>query len=250
MGILSRFKNIMAANINTLLDKAEDPAKMIDQTLRNLANDLAAVKKETAGVMAEETRTRREADANIAEVKKNMDLARKALQAGNEDHARVFLNKKNELEAQGVELQKLAEAAQSNAVQMRQMHDKLVKDINALRSRKATIKSNIAVAKATERVHKMGASGSKAEGAMQAFSRFEQQAQERLDRARALSTLNEVPQDEAAALADLYKNGGGAALDDELAALKAEMGLAPPPPVEDDLAALYAELDEEAPREN
>ena len=250
MGILSRFKNIMAANINALLDKAEDPAKMIDQTLRNLANDLAAVKKETAGVMAEETRTRREADANIQEVKKNMDLARKALQAGNEDHARVFLNKKNELEAQGVELQKLAEAAQSNAVQMRQMHDKLVKDINALRTRKATIKSKIAVAKATERVQKMGAAGSKAEGAMQAFNRFEQQAQERLDRAMALTALNEVPKDEAAALADLYKNGGGAALDDELAALKAEMGLAPPVPVEDDLAALYAELDEETPREN
>ena len=250
MGILSRFRNIMAANINALLDKAEDPSKMIDQTLRNLANDLAAVKKETAGVMAEETRTRREADANIAEVKKNMDLARKALQAGNEDHARVFLNKKNELEAQGVELQKLAEAAQSNAVQMRQMHDKLVKDINALRSRKATIKSNIAVAKATERVQKMGAAGSKAEGALQAFNRFEQQAQERLDRAMALTALNEVPKDEAAALADLYKNGGGAALDDELAALKAEMGLAPPVQVEDDLAALYAELDEEAPREN
>ena len=250
MGILSRFKNIMAANINALLDKAEDPGKMIDQTLRNLANDLAAVKKETAGVMAEETRTRREADANITEVKKNMDLARKALQAGNEDHARVFLNKKNELEAQGVELQKLAEAAQSNAVQMRQMHDKLVKDINALRSRKATIKSNLAVAKATERVQKMGAAGSKAEGALQAFDRFEQQAQERLDRARALTALNEVPKDEAAALADLYKSGGGAALDDELAALKAEMGLAPPVPVEDDLAALYAELDEEAPREN
>ena len=245
MGILGRFKNIMAANINALLDKAEDPAKMIDQTLRNLANDLAAVKKETAGVMAEEARTRREADANIAEVKKNMDLARKALTAGNEDHARVFLNKKNELEAQGVELQKLAEAAQQNAVQMRQMHDKLVKDINGLRSRKATIKSNIAVAKATERVNQMGAAGSKAEGALQAFSRFEQQAQDRLDRARALSSLNEVPQDEATALADLYKNGGGAALDDELSALKVEMGLAPATSTDDDLAALYAELDGE-----
>ncbi|MCL2500873.1 MAG: PspA/IM30 family protein [Defluviitaleaceae bacterium] len=243
MGILSRFKNIMAANVNAALDKMEDPAKMIDQTLRQLATDLAAVKKETAGVMAEETRTRREAEANQAEVKKNMDLARKALQAGNEDHARVFLNKKNELEAQGLELQKLAEAAQQNAVQMRQMHDKLVRDINSLRSRQATIKSNIAVAKATERVQKAGAAGSKAEGAMQAFNRFEAQAQERLDRARALTALNEVPKDEAMALADLYKNGGGAALDDELAALKAEMGLAPAVPVEDELAALYAEID-------
>jgi len=242
MGVLSRFKNIMAANINALLDKAEDPAKMIDQTLRQLATDLAAVKKETAGVMAEETRTRREADANIAEVKKNIELARKALTAGNEDHARVFLNKKNELEAQGVELQKLAEAAQANAVQMRQMHDKLVRDINGLKSRQATIKSNIAVAKATERVNQMGAAGSKAEGALQAFGRFEQQAQDRLDRARALSALNEVPQDEANALAELYKNGGGAALDDELAALKAEMGLAPAVSVDDEITALYEEM--------
>ena len=250
MGILSRFKNIMAANINALLDRAEDPAKMIDQTLRNLARDLAEVKKETAGVMAEETRTRREADANIAEVKKNMDLARRALQAGNEDHARVFLNKKNELEAQGVELQKLAEAAQQNAVQMRQMHDKLVRDINALNSRKNTIKSNIAIAKATERVNKMGAAGSKAEGALQAFDRFEKQAQERLDRSRALSQLNEVPRDEALALADLYKGGGGAALDDELAALKVEMGLAPAQSTDDDLALLYAEIGEEEPVPN
>ena len=236
----------MSANINALLDKAEDPGKMIDQTLRNLANDLADVKKETAGVMAEETRTRRESDANRAEVSKNMDLARKALAAGNEDHARVFLNKKNELEAQGVELQKLAEAAQQNAVQMRSMHDKLVKDINSLKSRKATIKSNIAVANATERVNKMGAAGSKAEGALQAFDRFEQQAQERLDRARALGSLNEVPKDEAQSLADLYKSGGGAALDDELAALKAEMGLAPAVPVDDEIAALYSEIEKDA----
>ena len=243
MGILSRFKNIMSANINALLDRAEDPGKMIDQTLRQLASDLAEVKKETAGVMAEEVRTRREADANIAEANKKMDLARKALAAGNEDHARVFLNKKNELEAQGVELQRLAEAAQANAVQMRQMHDKLVKDINALQARKSAIKSNLAIAKATERVNQMGMAGSNAEGAMQAFSRFEQQAQERLDRARALTALNDVPKDEAQALAALYQDGGGAALDDELAALKAEMGLTPTTPVEDEIAALYKEIE-------
>jgi phage shock protein A len=122
------------------------------------------------------------------------------------------------------------------------MHDKLVRDINALRSRQATIKSNIAVAKATERVNQAGAAGSKAEGAMQAFGRFEQQAQQRLDKARALSALNEVPRDEAQALADLYKGGGGAALDDDLASLKAEMGLAPAVKVDEDLAALYADL--------
>ena len=36
MGVLTRFKDIMASNFNALLDKAEDPEKMVDQYLRNL----------------------------------------------------------------------------------------------------------------------------------------------------------------------------------------------------------------------
>ena len=54
MGILKRFKDIMASNINALLDKAEDPEKMIDQYLRDIQEDLRKVKSETATVMAEE----------------------------------------------------------------------------------------------------------------------------------------------------------------------------------------------------
>ena len=66
MGILQRFKDIMAANINALLDKAEDPEKMIDQTMRNLTKDLGEVKKETAAVMADE-RSERSKHLNAAE---------------------------------------------------------------------------------------------------------------------------------------------------------------------------------------
>ena len=52
MGIISRFTDIMKSNINALLDKCEDPAKMIDQTLRDLREDLAEVKKEECGTDA------------------------------------------------------------------------------------------------------------------------------------------------------------------------------------------------------
>ena len=55
-GIIKRFSDIMSANLNALLDKAEDPEKMIDQYLRNLESDLGKVKAETASVMAEETK--------------------------------------------------------------------------------------------------------------------------------------------------------------------------------------------------
>ena len=53
-GILKRFGDIMSANINSLLDKCEDPEKMIDQYLRDMQDDLGKVKAETASVMAAE----------------------------------------------------------------------------------------------------------------------------------------------------------------------------------------------------
>ena len=46
MSILERFSTIIKANINDLLDRAEDPAKMMDQYMRQLMSDLADVKRE------------------------------------------------------------------------------------------------------------------------------------------------------------------------------------------------------------
>ena len=70
MGVLTRFVEIINANINALLEKAEDPAKMVDQYLIDARNDLADVKKQTAEVMAEEARTKRLVDVNAADVAK------------------------------------------------------------------------------------------------------------------------------------------------------------------------------------
>ena len=111
MAILERFGDIIKANINELLDKCEDPAKMIDQYLRDLTESLAEVKKETAGVMAEETRAKRMLDDNAAEVEKYDSLARKALTAGNEGDAKVFLAKKQSLVEKAASLQATYDAA-------------------------------------------------------------------------------------------------------------------------------------------
>ena len=97
MGILTRFKDIMSANINALLDKCEDPEKMIDQYMRNLESDLGKVKAETASVMAEETRAKRELDECTEQINKMQAYAEKALKAGNESDARSFLEKKQQL---------------------------------------------------------------------------------------------------------------------------------------------------------
>lgn len=216
----------MKANINELLDKAEDPAKMVDQYLVDLTESLADVKRETAGVMAEEARTKRAADANAEEVSRMEDLAKKALKAGNEDDARVFLAKKQKLEAAGAELQKAADAAKANADKMRQMHDKLVSDIEDLKGRRETIKAKMAVAKTQEKVAGYTSGADKAESAIEAFNRMEEKADRMLDTADAMTELNTEPVDDAEALAQKYAGAtDDAAVDDELARLKAEMGL-------------------------
>ncbi len=225
MGILSRFGDIISSNINALLDKAEDPAKMIDEYMRKAVKDLAEVKEETAGVMAEESRTKRLADENAAQVAKYADLAKKALVAGNEDDARVFLGKKQELESTGAGLQTAYAAAHANAVKMRELHDKLANDISTLQSRSQTIKAKVAVAKTQERVNKMGASADKLEGSLGAFSRMEEKADRMLDKANAMSELNSAAVDEAKELELKYKGASASAsVEDELAAMKAKLG--------------------------
>ena len=225
MSILSRFNDIIKANINALLDKAEDPAKMIDQYLREMTDDLAEVKGETASVMAEETRTMRLADENQAQVDKYDALARKALQAGNETDARVFLARKQELEAAGAGLKTAYAAAHENAVRMREMHDKLARDIETLKSRHQSIKAKVTVAKTQEKINELSSASEKVNGAMGAFERMEEKANAMLDEANAMSELNNFSVDEALKLEEKYAKENAPSVDDALAKLKEEMGL-------------------------
>ena len=226
MGILQRFKDIMASNINALLDKAEDPEKMIDQTLRNLTKDLAEVKKETAAVMADEQRCKRELDEVNSEITKMQAYAEKAFLAGNEADAMKFLEQKNQLTAKQASLQQTYDVAAANAMKMRQMHDKLVTDINQLDSRRDAIKAKMKVAKTQDRLNKMTNNLSDSASSMAAFDRMEAKANAMLDQANAMTELNQTTQESGIdSLAAKYDAAPNAAVQDELAAMKAKLGL-------------------------
>ena len=226
MGIITRFKDIMAANINALLDKCEDPEKMIDQYLRNLESDLGKVKAETASVMADEKRAKRELDECNAEIEKFQNYAVKAIEAGNDNDARQFLEKKNQLVQKQTALQQAYDLASANATKMRQMHDKLVSDINSLNAKRDAIKAKVAVAKAQERINKVGSSVAGVENNMSAFARMEAKADKMLDEANAMAELNmDTASSDINNLAAKYETTTtNTAVDDELAALKAQLG--------------------------
>lgn len=117
--------------------------------------------------------------------------------------------------------------AADNAAKMRQMHDKLVKDISSLEARRTAIKATVKAAKAQERINKVGSSVVGASNSMDAFNKMEAKANKMLDEANAMAELNASAEDSNIDnLAAKYDaEPANTAVDDELAALKAQMGI-------------------------
>lgn len=241
MGIIARFADIIKANVNDLIDKCEDPAKMIDQCLRDLAKDLAEVKKDTAVIMAEESRAQRNVDKYTTLVKQYTAAAEKALMAGNEADAATLLTSKQENEALLTTATAQLNMAKQNAAKMRQMYNKLCKDMESLNARRENIKAQASMAKAQQKINSMSAVAS-AQATTDKFARMEAKAQKMLDQANAEAQLN-MDMTTGADLLAQYSTGAAPAVNDELEAMKARLGLSKPvetaipveaPVVEDD----------------
>lgn len=222
-GILNRFKTIMEANINALLDKAEDPVKMANQLAHNLEDDLTRTKAETASVMAEVKRAQRAYDECAEMVEKLQKYAEAAVLKGNDADAKTFLKEKAEKAATLDSLEKALEAAKDNADKMRQIHDKLEEQLRQINERKAAIRAKAAMAKAKERSAELGKSVGSASSSLSAFDRLEEQLDKKLDEAEAMEELNTAKSGVEDLMAK-YDAPEAAAVDDELAALKAKLG--------------------------
>lgn len=223
-GILSRFKTIMEANINALLDKAEDPVKMADQLARDLEKDLGEVKAETVSVMAEEKRARRAYDEGVAEVEKLQRYAEKAVLAGNDADAKVFLSEKAAKAANLESLKGAWDLAAANAAKMREMHDKLTEQLKQIEERKAAIRAKAAMVKSQQKANeiKSDLGGS----SLAAFDALEEKLNRKLDEAEAAAELN-TKKDDMADLMAKYDDAWAvqdSGVEDELAALKAKLG--------------------------
>ncbi len=226
-GILERFKTIMSSNINALLDKMEDPEKMIDQYLRDMEKDLGSVKAETVAVMAQESAAKRKVTECEDEIKKMESYAKKALQAGNEADARMFLEKKESIKIKLESLEKEKMIAVENSLKMREMHDKLTSDIQKLNAKRNEIKAKIKMAKSAEKINSM-TSSTGISGKMDSFNSIEEKVDRMLDEANASIELNSPKKDEVDDLMKKYDSGeseSSSAVDEELERLKKEMGL-------------------------
>lgn len=225
MGIISRFTEIMKSNINAQLDKCEDPSKMIDQTLRELKENFAEVKKETAGVMAAEKEADRAVQECEEQIRKYNLAAENALKANNEEDARTILSRKQPFVDNLVNLKKTQAVAKENSDKMRQMYNKLVNDIQMLETKRNGIKATVAAAKTQEKMNKISSGSKRSMASLETFDRMEDKANRMLDSAMAEAELS-ADMDAENDLVNKYVSGGSSStVDDELAAMKTKLGI-------------------------
>lgn len=225
MGIISRFTEIMKSNINAQLDKCEDPAKMIDQTLRELKENFAAVKKETAGVMAAEKEADRAVQECEEQIRKYNLAAENALKANNEEDARTILSRKQPFVDNLVNLKKTQAVAKENSDKMRQMYNKLANDIQMLETKRNGIKATVAAAKTQEKMNKINSGSKRSMASLETFDRMEDKANRMLDSAMAEAELS-ADMDAGNDLVNKYVSGeSSSTVDDELAAMKTKLGI-------------------------
>lgn len=221
---LARIPKILEANLNALIDKCEDPEKMIDQLIVDYKRDLADIKKDTAAVMADVKLAEKKLQQCDDDIARKQKAAENALRAGNEADARTLLAAKQSLEKNRESLLQNYSVAQQNAEMMQQGYNKLVRNIEDLEQRKDAVKAKIAMAKAQEQIN---ATAAKAQSTvdMDSFIRYEEKAERMLAEATAKSELD-LGTSSITDLTDRYTTSAdSASVDDELASLKASLGM-------------------------
>ena len=224
METLGRIPKILEANINDPLDKCENPEKMINQMLVDYKRNLAEVKKATVEVIADMKVAEQKLQECDEAIARKTKAAEAALRAGNEGDARTLLASKQTMEVTREQLKKNYDVCVNNANQMKAGYNKLVADIDALEQRADTAKAQLKIAEAQQKMHST-ANMAKANKINDSFAKYEEKAQRELAKANAATELDEQVETAEQIMAKYEGSGNTSAVDDELAAMKARMGL-------------------------
>ena len=125
MGIFTRVRDIISSNLNTMLDKAEDPEKLVKLMIREMEDTLVEIKASCAGAMATKKKIHRELEEIDARSAEWGDKAELAVEKGREDLAREALvekrrytDRKDALEHETNQCDELVDQYQQDIVQL------------------------------------------------------------------------------------------------------------------------------------
>ncbi|QPB82326.1 phage shock protein PspA [Pseudoalteromonas rubra] len=216
MGIFSRFADIVNSNINAILDKAEDPEKMVRLIIQEMEDTLVEVRSTSAKTLAEKKELERRVEQLRTQADDWQQKAELALTKDREDLARAAL----------LEKQKATDAADSVSQELSHVEshiEKLQQEVTTLQEKLADAKARqkaivLRQRSAESRLDvKKALDSSKVEDALNRFERYESKIDGLESQVESYDLGKKSLADE---IADLQKNEK---IDDELEALKKKL---------------------------
>ena len=234
-GMWQRFKMIFKSKANAAMDKAENPAQTLDYSYEKQLEMLQKVRRGVADVAT----SRKRIELQIAGLDKQLgkldDQARAALAGGREDLAREALTRKSAISQQiadlHVQLEQLTVQEQKLTVASQQLQSK----VEAFRTQKETIKATYSAAEAQVRINEAftGISSELGDVGL-AIQRAEDRTAQMQARAGAMEELMatgalDVPGGKDSLTAELERMAADNEVENELAAMKAQLSGGPAP---------------------
>ncbi|MBD2437844.1 PspA/IM30 family protein [Nostoc sp. FACHB-110] len=222
MGLFDRIKRVVSANINDLVNKAEDPEKMLEQAILEMQEDLVQLRQGVAQAIAAQKRTEKQYNDAQNEINKWQRNAQLALQKGDENLARQALERKKTYNDTSTALKTSLDQQSTQVENLKRNLIQLESKLSEAKTKKEMLKARITTAKAQEQLEGM-VRGMNTSSAMAAFERMEEKVL--MQEARAQSAAELAGADLESQFARLE---AGSDVDDELAALKASLAPASP----------------------
>ena len=221
MGLFDRISRVVRANLNDMVSKAEDPEKVLEQSIIDMQEDLIQLRQAVAQAIASQKRTEQQFNQNQSQANSWQQRAQLAMQKGDENLAREALVRKKGYVDTANTLKAQLNGQSTQVDQLKRSLIALEGKISEAKTKKNMLKARAQAAKAQEQlqsaVNTIGTSS-----AMAAFERMEEKVLNAEARAQAAGEL--AGADLESQFAQLEAGSG---VEDELAALRMQINGAP-----------------------
>ena len=219
MSVFERIGDLVKANINDLIDKAEDPEKMVKQIILDMDKELVKSTQALGKAMASERQIKKQYEDASAKSKSWEDKAKIALTAGDQELAKKALSEKVKVDEQANQFKTMYDTISAQTETIRTQVEALKGKLNEAKSRQAMLIARSQMADTQKDLSKsLGGMGSS--NAFAKMDKMEEKIQRKEAEADAFAEISgSIPEEDP-----FKKLESDSAVDAELARLMAEMG--------------------------
>ncbi len=217
MGLFDRLSRVVRANLNDLVSKAEDPEKVLEQTIIDMNEDLVQLRQAVARAMAEQKRSEQRYNQDSSEANKWEQRAKLALSKGDESLAREALTRKKTYSETATSIKQQLDGQAGQVDNLRRNLVALESKISEAKTKKNMLVARSKAAKANEELQKT-IGGIDMNSGLSAFERMEDKVLQQEARSQASQELGGFGIEQQFAQLE-----SGSNVEDELAMMRAQI---------------------------